>query len=204
VRRPDVPEKRATSSHGIKRFTLGSGPLKRNSDRLQFLARVLVLCSLVMAVPPALAVATVTHSRARVEATTEAEERQQVRATLQEDAAPEFDDSGNVLGTAGATVVWTVPSGMERKGRIDVPVGARAGASLPIWVDRKGDQVQQPLDDGDVVTRTVAQALFTYVWIMALVCAAYVTFRMALDRSRLRRWATDWAAVEPQWRREML
>jgi hypothetical protein len=204
VRRPDVPEKRATSSHGIRRFTLGSGPLKRNSDRLQFLARVLVLCSLVMAVPATLAVATVTHSRARAEATTEAEERQQVRATLQEDAAPEHDGSGNALGTAGATVVWTAPSGSERKGRVDVPVGAKAGTSVPIWVDRKGDQVRQPLNDGDVVTRTVAQALFTYVWIVALVCAGYFGFRRALDRSRLRRWATDWAAVEPLWRREVL
>jgi len=199
-----VPEKRATSSHGIRRFTLGSGPLKRKSDRLQFLARVVVLCSLVMAVPPALAVATVTHSRAQAEATTETEERQQVRATLQQDAAPEHDDYGNALGTAGATVVWTAPSGMERKGRVDVPVSARAGSGVPIWVDRQGDQVPQPLDDGDVARRTVGQALFTYVWIVGLVSAGYFGFRTALDRSRLRRWATDWAAVEPLWRREVL
>ena len=199
-----MPEKRATSSHGIRRFTLGSGPLKRNSDRLQFLARLLVLCSLVMAVPPALAVATVTHSRARAEATTEAEERHQVRATLQQDASPEHDSAGNALETAGATIVWTAPSGMQRKGRVDVPVGTEAGTSVPIWVDRQGAQVPQPLDDGDVVTRTVAQALLTYVEIVALVCAGYVGFRWALDRSRLRRWATDWAAVEPLWRREVL
>jgi hypothetical protein len=204
VRRPDVPEKRATSSHGIRRFTLGSGPLKRNSDRLQFLARVLVLCSLVMAVPPALAVATVTHSRARAEAATQAEERQQVRAVLQEDAVPERDGSGNPLGTAGATVLWTGPSGLERKGRVDVPVDAEAGSSVPVWVDRQGDQVRKPLDRGDVMTRTVAQAILTYVWIVSLVCAGYLGLRKALDRSRLRRWAVDWAAVEPLWRRELL
>lgn len=199
-----MPEKRATPSHGIRRFTLGSGPLKRKSDRLQFLARVLLLCSLVLAAPPALAVATVTHSRARAEATLEAEERQQVRATLQQDATPEHDGYGNALGTAGAAVVWTASAGMERKGRVDVPVGARAGTSVPIWVDRRGDQVPQPLDDGDVVRRTVGQGLFTYMWIVALVCAGYFGFRTALDRSRLRRWATDWAAVEPLWRREVL
>jgi hypothetical protein len=198
-----VPEKRATSSQVLRRFTLGSGPLKRTSDRLQFLARVLLACALVLALPVALTVATVTHSRVRSEATAQAVERHQVRAMLQEDAVEDSSDGGNALARSRAMAVWTGPPGMERTGLVGVPTGAEAGSTVSIWVDEHGDHVRPPLDDRDVVAQTVGTALLTYLCIALVVWAGYFGFRRALDRSRLRRWATDWAAVEPLWRREL-
>jgi hypothetical protein len=198
-----VPEKRAASSHVLRRLTLGSGPLKRTSDRLQFLGRVLLAFSLVMAIPPALAVATVTHSQGRAEAAVQALERRQVRAMLQGDAVAEYDAAGNALGSARAVVVWTAPAGTERTGTVDVPLDAKAGSTVPVWMDRHGDLSRPPVGEGDVIARTIGNALLTYLCIAALVCAGYYGFRKALDRSRLRRWARDWVAVEPVWRREI-
>lgn len=66
---------RPTGGYLLRRLTLGSGPLKRGSDRLEFLARVLLVCCLVTAIPIALAVGTATHTRAQALADAQAVER---------------------------------------------------------------------------------------------------------------------------------
>src|SRR5690349_24945200 len=50
----------------LRRFALGSGPLKRRSDRIQLLGRVAVLLSIVLA--PGVAVAVATAATARYDA----------------------------------------------------------------------------------------------------------------------------------------
>src|SRR5215204_3055266 len=94
-----------------RRLALGAGPLKRSSDRLQFLARVLLGCSLLTALPIALAVGTATHSGAQAEATAQAAERHEVDATLTEDAPPVSDSYEVAPAKSRAAVVWTGPSG---------------------------------------------------------------------------------------------
>ena len=42
----------------LRRFTLGSGPLKRRSDRLEFLSRVVLTLTLLAAVPIGVATGT--------------------------------------------------------------------------------------------------------------------------------------------------
>jgi hypothetical protein len=76
-----------TPRRGLLRITLGSGPLTRASDRLQALARVVVLLALLAAVPVAATVATATYSNGIAAADAEADSRHQVRARLLVDAA---------------------------------------------------------------------------------------------------------------------
>jgi hypothetical protein len=122
---------------------------------------------------------------------------------LEEDAVAEYDAAGNALGTGRAMVVWTGPPGIERTGTVAVPADAEAGATVLMWVDGHGDLARPPVGDGDVLARTIGNGLLTYLCIGSLACVGYFGFRWALDRSRLRRWATDWAAVEPVWRRDL-
>lgn len=194
-----MPHDRPTTGQAIRRFTLGSGPLKRTSDRLEFLARVVLTSVLLWAVAIALAVATASYSQGRSEVIAQAAERQQVSAELLEDAWAPKDGWESVPNVARATAVWTAPSAVERTAAISVPVRAKAGSIHAIWIDRNGDRTTRPLSSGDVVGRTVGIALLTYLGISMVAVAAYRLFRMQLDRGRSRRWAAEWAVVEPKW-----
>jgi hypothetical protein len=199
-----VPQNRPPAGHGLRRFTMGSGPLKRTSDRLECLARILLACILLTGVAVALAVATAVYTQARIEATAQAAARHRVDAQLLEAAAKPTTGNAGMADVEPATAVWPGPSGSERKGIVYVAVGAKVGSTVPIWVDRQGNRTTRPLDDGDVATRALGYAILTYFGISAVAVGGYRWFRSMLDRSRSRRWATEWAIVEPGWRRTIL
>jgi hypothetical protein len=190
-----------TAHQVLRRFTLGSGPLKRTSDRLQFLARVLLVCSVAAAFPVALVVGSVVHAQALTEATAQALGRHQVDAELLADPPAFTSVADDVPHTLRAPAVWRRSSGGERSGLVVVPVGARAGSTVPIWVDQDGDLTTRPLDSGDAVTRAVGMAVGTYLLASSLAVGVYLAFLAALEHSRLRRWAADWAVTEPVWTR---
>jgi hypothetical protein len=197
-------ERPTTATALWRRLALGAGPLKRGSDRLQFLARLLLGCTLLTALPVALTVATATHSDALAEATAQAAERREVDATLTEDA-PRLSDSYDAAHLMSlASVVWTAPSGRNREGRVPVPQDATAGSVVRIWIDRDGEHTTRPLSRDDVAEHSVAAALRTYLCISVIVCGLYLAFRKGLDSSRMRRWDADWALVEPVWTRGTL
>jgi hypothetical protein len=196
-----VTEDRSTGSQALRRFTLGSGPLKRTSDRWEFFARVLLVCSLATAIPIAMVVASVAHAQALTEAAAQAIERTQVDAELVADPPHLTTFAEDVPQTSRGPAVWRGPSGAVHSGLVVVPIGARAGWTVPIWVDRDGELTTRPLDRGDAVARAVGMAGGTYLSVSSLAVAVYLAVRAALDRSRLRRWAADWEVIEPVWTR---
>jgi hypothetical protein len=198
-----VDEKGPTSSRALRSFILGSGPLKRTSDRIQLLARVLLVCSLAMAIPVALVVASVTRTQVVAEAKAQSLARHQVDADLV--AAPVVATRGSedVPPTSRAPAVWSGPSGEEHTGALVVPAGAEAGSTVPIWVDRDGELTTRPLDRGAAVARAVAMAVGTYLCLSSLAAGGYLAVGASLDRSRLRRWAAEWAVIEPEWTRRV-
>jgi hypothetical protein len=196
-----VDEDSWTAHEVLRRFTMGSGPLKRISDRLQFLARLLLVCSLAAAIPVALVVASVVHAQALSEAATQSLERHQVDAELVADPPVIASVADDFPRDLRAPAVWRPSSGREHGGLVVVPAGARAGSIVPIWVDQDGDLTTRPLDGDGVVTRALDMAVGTYLLTSSLAVAVYLAFLVALDHSRLRRWAADWAVTEPVWTR---
>jgi hypothetical protein len=196
-----VPHDRSATGQAIRRFTLGSGPLKRTSDRLEVLARVLLVSVLLSAVAIALAVATASYTQARSEADAQAAERRQVDAELVDDASVSQYDAEGVPDVWGATASWTGPNGVLHTAVIPVDVQAKAGSTHAIWIDRNGDRTTRPLSDADVSSRTAGVAFLTYLGISTAAIGAYLLFRIQLDSSRSRRWAAEWAVVEPTWTR---
>ncbi len=198
-----MSEDASTARRLARRFMLGSGPLKRASDRAEVLARVLLVTVVLTAVAVGLAVATATGTSTQSVADAQSASRYRVTATLTEDPAAGSGGSEHAGVDAAVTAQWTAPSGRAREGVIDVPVGARAGSTTSIWVDQEGDVTTRPLDGSDVAARAIVYGFSTFIGISALAVLAYLGLHSLLERSRLRRWAADWAVVEPVWSRKV-
>src|SRR5690349_18769557 len=114
----------------LRRFALGSGPLKRRSDRLQAMGRVVVVLSFFVAPPIAVAVGTSATAHLQTVATAEAADRTQVRAVLQEDApaqAPMTGEGSESLTRVHARAEWSLPGGIPQEGPVLTQPGTPAG-----------------------------------------------------------------------------
>lgn len=184
-------------------FLLGSGPLKRTSDRLQLAGRVIVVLSLLAAVPLAVLAAGLTRTRLGAEAGAQAATRHQVRAVVLADAgsAPSAGaDSSATVSVVQVEVGWRAAGGAVRRASLLVPGGTTAGTTVSLWVDRAGHVTTAPLDAGDIGNNSVAVAVAVTAGVPMLVWGSYCGLCVVLDVRRHRRWGREWARVEREWR----
>jgi hypothetical protein len=185
----------------VRRFLLGHGPLKRTSDRLHALSRVFVLASVVAAVSVAVVIGTALSASLHATAARQAAERHPQVATLLANAhsVDPATANGPADGQVLAPAVWAAPDGHVRTGRVPAPAGASAGSRVHIWVDRDGSVTARPLPSSDITVEVGVAAGMTA---LAMVSAATVLHLLAvslIDSSRDRRWAAEWASIEPLW-----
>jgi hypothetical protein len=192
----------------LRRFTLGSGPLKRRSDRIQAIGRFLVALSFLVA--PPLAVATVTATTAHLQSVADAEagERSSTRAVLLEDAGPPHRDisgegSPSVVSVQ-ARAMWTGPDGTEREGIVLVPPRTQLGTAVPVWVDREGNLTRAPLDRAEIPDSAYVVGALPLLGVPLVTWTLYAVLCFTLDARRERRWEQEWAAVEPDWNSRLL
>jgi hypothetical protein len=187
----------------LRRFALGSGPLKRRSDRVQMLGRIVIAASLLLAPPVAVAVATATTAHLQAVADAETAERSLVRAVLLEDAPPL-----NVGDYADARVrvpaVWDVADGTSRQGDVLASPLSAAGTAVRVWVDRAGDLTQPPLDRAGIPAFAYLMGALLLVGLPVATWTLYAVMCLLLDVARDRRWERDWASVEPDWHSRLL
>jgi hypothetical protein len=175
---------------------LGKGPLKRPTDRLHALSRVVVLAALLSAVPAGFtaggAVAGLLHGVAR----TQAAERTERTATLVVGApVASSADSGDVL----ARGQWLGPGGQLLTGGVLAPAGTAAGRTVPVWIDHAGRITSEPLRDGDIAVQSFTAGTVAALGLPCLVLLLHLLVVQLLDRVRLRRWTAEWTSVEPLW-----
>jgi hypothetical protein len=195
----------------LRRFTLGSGPLKRRSDRLQVMGRVLLGLSIVLAPPCGVVAATATTANYEAVAAAQRAELLPTEAVLVE-AAPTLtslaggsgDSGGSTVPVVRARATWSAPDGALREGLVLVPPGTAAGAAVPVWTDRDGNLTRPPLDRAGIAGQAAAVGVLPLIGIPLAAWTLYVLLCHALDAHRERRWAQDWAAVEPEWKSRLL
>jgi hypothetical protein len=113
---------------------------------------------------------------------------------------------GPVAGsrTAAARAKWRLPSGTQRSGPL-TPVTAPAiycapaGASVRVWLGRSAEPLAPPLSPGDMAFNALFAGLTITAGAAVALILCYLLCRMALDRHRLARWESAWAAVGPRW-----
>jgi len=125
----------------------------------------------------------------------------QVPAVLRQAApGPMMSDNG-----ANTWLVWTparwTADGRPQAGRVPAPAGARAGATVAVWLDRAGQvQVPPPTAAGDRDHVMIGMSLALAAFALVLAGLALLGRRM-LDRRRLAGWEAAWLSVGPQWSR---
>lgn len=177
-----------------RRFTLGSGPLKRTSDRVEFASRVLLLLALLLAAPVGLLAGAATYSGVLVTARHEAATRSTETATLLGDA-PRSDTVEYVAVLA----TWTTQAGIGRSGLVEAPTGSPAGTSVDVWVDPAGRITDRPLTHGEVVGQGVVVGAVAVLGVVIAAMSCHLVVLLQLEGRRNRRWAAGWASVEPLW-----
>jgi hypothetical protein len=185
----------------MRSFTLGSGSLKRRTDRVQMVARVVLVLAVALApVLAAVAVGTTT-TRLEARAAQQAAERQLVAAVLLTDAERLTDsaaDHGAAVVVVPVRARWT-SGGLPREGTVFAAPGTRAGSTVQAWRGSDGGHVAPPLDRRDIVRMATISGALVLLGVPLGVGALYAALVVALDAHRARRWGQEWAAVEPRW-----
>jgi hypothetical protein len=185
----------------LRWFTLGSGPLKRRSDRVQVLGRVVVVLALLAAAPLGVVATEVTRGSMESAAAVQVAQRHPARAVVLEDTVPAAQEAGDP-GTSFATVqaTWRAPGGHPRQGALLVPTGTVAGTTVPVWVDRSGELTTAPMDQDSIDVTGFAAGVVATVAVPLVAWVAYCMLSTVLDAHRRRRWAQEWDRVEREWR----
>ncbi|NYJ08760.1 Rv1733c family protein [Petropleomorpha daqingensis] len=178
-----------------RRFTLGSGPLKRASDRAEFASRVVLALALLLAVPLGLLAGAMASTAVTAVEQQQAATRTMETATLLADAG----NGGSDAVTVPTSARWTAPDGGARTGDVEARPGARAGSTVDIWVDADGRRTERPLTDGEVVGQAVVIGVLVGLGVVIAGMTSHLVVVWLLERGRVRGWEKGWASVEPLW-----
>ena len=190
----------------LRRFTLGSGPLKRGSDRLQVVGRLVVVLAVLLAPPIAVATGGAVTAHLQAVADAQAAARSHVKAVLLTNAPAATGGTGYTeVSTPSVPVqaMWPLPDGEKGQGLVPAAPGSPAGSSVPVWVGRDGELTPPPLDPAGISTTAVAVGALPLIGLPVVTWLLYALFCAVLNALRDRRWARDWAAVEPVWKSQL-
>jgi hypothetical protein len=183
----------------LRRFTLGSGPLKRPSDRIEVLGRVLVALSVLAAVPLAFLASAITRGSMASTAAVQAADRHAARAVVLTDTRAPDPTASAALEVVRTEVRWPGARGVVRRGQLLLPAGTRAGTAIPVWVDRGGNLTTAPLDEQSIGGTSFAAGVAVVLVVPLVAWGLHVLLCAVLDARRRRQWAQGWARVEREW-----
>jgi hypothetical protein len=176
-------------------------PLRRGTDRVEAVLRLVIILVAVVAVPTAsVAAGRWADHYALHRAQLQRAVDHQVTAVLLTDApASGIPNPYTNVQTSWVPARWQPPGQPTRTGEVLALAGARKGSTVRAWVDPSGAVTAPPLEHrfvvGDVWIAVMATCLVS--WLLLL--AAGVLVRRVLDRRRLRAWEAEWRASGPLW-----
>jgi hypothetical protein len=174
-----------------------SNPLRRHADVVE---AWIVLASWTGFALGGAVVGTVT-ARAADESLSQARaERHSVEAVLVESTASSVTDTEGASDSAvWAKVRWTGSDRSVRTGRTMVDAGHKAGSTVLVWTDRKGNLTKEPATTTEAAVETGLLGTVAALAVGGLTLGAGRTARWRLDRKRIDQWGREWKQVGPQW-----
>jgi hypothetical protein len=189
-------------SHAARSLGLRHNALRRRVDVVEAWLLVALVVALAVACP-LLGVYAGSRTYASEErgARVAAQGISRTDAVLLEDTAS-YTPAANFSATVDQILVkarWTGPDAIVHEGRITPTESGRAGAVVPVWVDRGGNAVIPPLTHEQVTEKAVGIGTSAVFGLAVLLTGLWLFARHAIHRRRMSYWHQAWAAVEPQW-----
>ncbi|HEX6343270.1 hypothetical protein [Umezawaea sp.] len=180
-------------------------PLARRGDRFEGVVLVFAVAVSLLGVPVAATVGSELHESRSIDSRHQLSTRHQALAVLLVDAPPftrTVDQAGGVR-VSDVPASWELPDGSTRTGEVAANDGAKAGASVRIWVDDEGAVTKPPMTSVGAGLGAVVVALVSWTALVGALAALYSLVCWANRRASLRRWADEWAEVGPEWTRRI-
>jgi hypothetical protein len=175
------------------RLLLGRNELRRPADRVEGAVVVALVAACLAATVASVCFAWHLYQSERLKAA----RMRPVVATLSQ--------PGPVAAVSLSAVArWRLPNGTERSGvltTVTAPAinNAPAGASVRVWLDRSGEPEAPPPGPGVMILTALFAGFGATAGAAVVLGVCYWLCRTALDRHRLARWESAWAAIGPHW-----
>ena len=176
-------------------------PLRRRTDRIEALLR-LVMMIVVVAVVPAAAVLAgqqADHAAMRRAQAQQATDHLVNAVLLEQAPATGAPDPYTSVQITWVAARWQPPGLPPRTGQVLAPAGARKGTTVQTWIDASGAVTTPPLDHRDIAGDVCIAVIATCLGSWLVLLASSVLARRALDRRRLSEWDAEWRASGPLW-----
>ncbi len=183
-------------------FSLGwdGNPLRRGIDKAEAMAMTFLVAALVIA-GPLLAVLVGSSADAASVREQHAEQGWRQEPAVLEQGADQVVSSAGQFDIAWVEATWKLPGGIGR-GQLGVPLDARAGQRVWIWVTPAGQVTRPPLTSADVVDQVMFATLMVVACWAVLLGISALTVRAMADRRRMASWQREWEVSGPQWLRQ--
>lgn len=176
---------------------------RRGTDRVEDLVAWILSAAALLLIVVAGVVGLAVHGNELERAEQQRDTTYATRAVLLEPAPVEVGEGGWPVPTR-ALAAWTDRSGREHRGMVTVDGAQPAGAQVEVWVDDAGEITNRPPSAASAVVAGVAVAVGILCAGGTLLVATWLGARYLIGLVNDRRWEREWAAVEPQWRRNLL
>lgn len=176
---------------------------RRGTDRVEDVTAWILASVALLLIVVATVIGLGTYGREAERAELQRTSTSHVRAVLLEDANVMIGDVGERM-PAQVPARWADGAGRVHTGPVVVQRTRPAGAEIDVWIDEAGELASRPTTPMNAVVGGILAALGVLCAGGAPLVAAWLGVRRVTGVVNGRRWDREWAAVEPQWRRNVL
>jgi hypothetical protein len=184
-----------------RRLGLDRNPLRRRTDRIEAVIRLVTLSLLLVAAPMAAVIAGLQadHLALRQVHVQQMADHQVTAVLLQQAQPTGIPDPYTSVQMTLVLARWQPSVGPTRTGQVQAPAGARADSTVAVWIDASGAITSPPPDHREIVGDVCITAVVTGLVASLLMLGSGALARRVLDRRRLRAWDAEWRATGPRW-----
>lgn len=175
--------------------------LATTGDRFEGAVLALGVAVSLLAVPVAAATGSETYAKDRARVAVERVSKQHVDAFLIEDAPITIGSTerGGVVESAPVQARWLLRDGTAREGVVQAHYDAKAGATVPIWIDESGGVTEPPMTEEGAAINGIILAFLLWSAVTGVMALLYLATSFTHKRIRLSRWAHEWQRIAPDW-----
>lgn len=175
--------------------------LATTGDRIEGVLLALGVAVSLLAVPVAAATGSETYANDRARVAVEHVSKQHVDAFLIENAPITIGSTerGGVVEPAPVLARWRLRDGSTREGVVQAHYDAKAGATVPVWIDESGGVTDPPMTNSGAAVNGIILAFLLWSAVTGAMALLYVATRFTHTRIRLHQWANEWQRIAPDW-----